>query len=141
MPGSRPITMLSFPITMVLAEKIATAASRGIANTRWRDFADIFAIVRSNDIDGSTMHESLRVVAEHRKIELRPLAELLTGFAVQAQRQWTLWLGRHSLDDQLPASFDDVLDRVAGFADPVMSEQAIDQDWSPALGWQPQEVD
>lgn len=141
MPGSRPITILSFPITMVLAEKIATAASRGTANTRWRDFADIFAIVRSNDIDGSTMHESLRVVAEHRKIELRSLAELLTGFAVQAQRQWTLWLGRHSLDDQLPASFDDVLDGVAGFADPVMTEQAIDQVWSPALGWQPQEVD
>lgn len=40
-PGSRPITILSFPITMVLAEKIATAASRGTANTRWRDFADI----------------------------------------------------------------------------------------------------
>ena len=80
------------------------------------------------------MHESLHVVAEHRKIELSPLAELLTGFAVQAQRQWTLWLGRHSLDDQLPANFDDVLDRVAGFADPVMTQQAIDQVWYPAFG-------
>lgn len=141
MPGARPITILSFPITMVLAEKIATAASRGTANTRWRDFADILAIVQSNDIDGSTMHESLRVVSEHRKIELRPLAEVLAGFADQAQRQWTLWLGRHSLDDQLPARFDNVLDRVAEFADPVMIDQPIDQGWSPALGWKPQEVD
>lgn len=81
LPGARPITILSFPITMVLAEKIATAASRGTANTRWRDFADILAVTRSNNIDGSTMHESLRVVAEHRKIELRPLAEVLRGFA------------------------------------------------------------
>lgn len=136
MPGSRPITILSFPITMVLAEKIATAASRETANTRWRDFADILAIVQSNDIDGSTMHESLRVVTEHRKIELRPLTELLAGFADQGQRQWALWLDRHSLGYQLPARFDDVLDRVAGFADPVMMEQAIDQTWSPASGWQ-----
>jgi hypothetical protein len=137
MPGSRPITILSFPITMVLAEKIATAASRGTANTRWRDFADILSIARSNDIDGSTMHESLRVVAEHRKIELRPLAELLTGFADQAQTQWTLWLRRQALEDQFPDSFDAVVDRVAAFADPVMSEKVSDQTWSPTAGWRP----
>jgi len=39
MPGLPHITLLSFPITMVLAEKIVTAVSRGTANTRWRDFA------------------------------------------------------------------------------------------------------
>lgn len=135
-PGTQPITILSFPITMVLAEKIATAASRGTANTRWRDFADIFAIVGSNNINGSTMHESLHVVAEHRKIEIRPLAEVLAGFADRAQTQWTVWLDRHSLDDRLPQDFADVLDRVAQFADPVMREQSSGQTWSPISGWQ-----
>jgi nucleotidyltransferase AbiEii toxin of type IV toxin-antitoxin system len=138
LPGSDPITILSFPITMVLAEKIATAASRGIANTRWRDFADILSIAQSNEIDGSTMYESLRVVAEHRKIELRPLAEILTGFSAQAQPQWVLWLGRQSLEDQLPDSFDDVLDRVAAFADPAILNKATGQNWSPVSGWQHQ---
>jgi hypothetical protein len=136
MPGSHPITILSFPITMVLAEKIATAASRGTANTRWRDFADILAIVRSNDIDGSTMHESLRVVAEHRKIELRPLAETLTGFGDHAQTRWALWLGRQSLEEQLPGGFEAVLDRVAAFADPVIVNRVTGQVWSPTPGWQ-----
>ncbi len=138
MPGSRPITILSFPITMVLAEKIATAASRGTANTRWRDFADILAIVRSNDIHGSTMHESLHVVAEHRRIELRPLAQVLTGFADQAQTQWALWLGRQSLEDQFPDSFEAVLGHVAAFADPAILDKVTDQTWSPTSGWQPQ---
>jgi hypothetical protein len=135
-PGSDPITILSFPITMVLAEKIATAASRGIANTRWRDFADILAIVRSNDIDGLTMHESLRVVAEHRKMKLRPLAETLTGFADHAQPQWAVWLRRQSLEEQLPDGFEAVLDRVTAFADPVISNKVTGQIWSPAPGWQ-----
>jgi hypothetical protein len=141
MPGSRPITILSFPITMVLAEKIATAASRGTANTRWRDFADILSITRSNDINGSTMHESMRVVAEHRSIKLRPLAEILTGFADQAKTQWTLWLGRHSLEDRFPDSFEAVIDRVAAFADPVILNKVTSQIWSPASGWQPQDSD
>lgn len=137
-PGSDPITILSFPITMVLAEKIATAASRGTANTRWRDFADIFSITRSNDIDGSTMHESLHVVAEHRRIKLRPLAEVLTGFADQAQTQWTLWLGRQSLENQFPDNFEAVLDRIASFADPVISDNVAGQAWSPTSGWHQQ---
>ncbi len=135
MPGSDPITILGFPITMVLAEKIATTASRGTANTRWRDFADILAIVRSNDIDGSTMHGSLRVVAEYREIELRPLAETLTGFGDHVQARWALWLGRQSLGDQLPGGFDTVVDHIATFADPVISEEAINKSWSPSLGW------
>lgn len=138
LPGVRSITILSFPITMVLAEKIATAASRGTANTRWRDFADIFAVTRSNDIDGSTMYESLRVVAEHRKIEPRPLAEVLRGFADQAQTQWTLWLDRQSLRDQFPDSFNDVIDRVTAFADPVILNNVAGQAWSPTSGWHQQ---
>lgn len=140
-PGLPPITILSFPITMVLAEKIATAASRGTANTRWRDFVDILAITQSNDISGSTMHESLRVVAAHRKIKLRPLAELLTGLADQAQTQWALWLRKQSLEARFPDSFETVLGHVAAFADPAMSQKVIDQIWSPASGWQAQSAD
>jgi len=131
----------SHPITMVLAEKIATAASRGTASTRWRDFADILAIVRSNDIDGSTMNESLRVVAEHHRIELRPLAETLTGFGDHAQTRWALWLGRQSLENHLPDIFNTVVDHIATFADPVISEKAIDKAWSPTSGWRPPEAE
>lgn len=34
-----------YPDHMVLAEKIVTAVDRGSANTRWRDFVDIAAII------------------------------------------------------------------------------------------------
>ena len=86
------------------------------------------------------MYESLRVVAEHRKIELHPLAEVLTGFADQAQTQWMLWLRRQSLEDQFPDSFEAVLDRVAAFADPVILNEATGHIWSPTSGWRPKGV-
>lgn len=38
------IAMLGYPIVRVLAEKLVTAAQRGMANTRWRDFADIYSL-------------------------------------------------------------------------------------------------
>lgn len=35
-----------YPLEMVLAEKIVTALSRGTANTRWRDFLDLYVLIR-----------------------------------------------------------------------------------------------
>lgn len=140
-PGGRPIVITSFPITMVLAEKIVTTVSRGVANTRWRDFADIVSIVLSRSIDGTAMYKSLHVVAEHRNIELRPLADVLAGFAQQAQGQWIRWLVRQRLEDQFPDDFGIVLHHVATFADPAMSNHVIGRTWSPTDHWKVQNLD
>jgi hypothetical protein len=45
--GGDPITVKGYPLHMVHAEKIVTAVQRGVANTRWRDFGDIWALSRS----------------------------------------------------------------------------------------------
>ncbi|HRN29494.1 MAG TPA: nucleotidyl transferase AbiEii/AbiGii toxin family protein, partial [Terrimesophilobacter sp.] len=49
--GLPPVTLLGYPLTMVLAEKVVTAIDRGIANTRWRDFADVYALTRLHPVD------------------------------------------------------------------------------------------
>lgn len=38
------VTVLGYPLTMVLAEKLVTAIERGTANTRWRDYADVYLL-------------------------------------------------------------------------------------------------
>jgi len=38
------ISVLGYPMVMVLAEKFVTAVQRGTANTRWRDGADIYLL-------------------------------------------------------------------------------------------------
>jgi len=66
-PEDGVLVLLSFPLTMMLAEKTVTAIARGSANTRWRDFSDILAITRSNTIEGSEAHASILAdVARHR---------------------------------------------------------------------------
>lgn len=40
--GGDPIRIQGYPLHMVHAEKIVTAVQRGVANTRWRDFGDIW---------------------------------------------------------------------------------------------------
>jgi hypothetical protein len=36
------LVLRGYPLPMVLAEKIVTAVQRGTANTRWRDYADLY---------------------------------------------------------------------------------------------------
>jgi hypothetical protein len=43
-----PIRLNGYPLHMVHAEKIVTAYQRGIASTRWRDFADIYLLATTH---------------------------------------------------------------------------------------------
>lgn len=53
--GLPPLTLLGYPLTMVLAEKIVTAIDRGIVNTRWRDFADVYTLSRLHPVDAAEL--------------------------------------------------------------------------------------
>ena len=54
LPALRPdmpaVTVLGYPIETVLAEKIVTALDLGAANTRVRDYADIYTITGAHDL-------------------------------------------------------------------------------------------
>lgn len=76
-----PIVLRGYPMAMVHAEKIVTALSRGTANTRWRDFGDIYALAGRHGIDGDELISALETVAGHRAVDLRPLAQVLAATA------------------------------------------------------------
>lgn len=124
------LTVRGYPLEMVLAEKIVTAIARGTANTRWRDFLDIYILARQHSISGETLHQSLRRVADHRDIALEPLATALAGYAEIAQQKWLAWLKKQQLDATVPHEFAAVLDTVIGFADPALAAN-ITGTWNP----------
>jgi predicted nucleotidyltransferase component of viral defense system len=49
------IVVRGYALEMVLAEKIVTALERGTANTRWRDFVDIYVLTERYAINGQTL--------------------------------------------------------------------------------------
>jgi len=125
------ITLTGYPLSMVYAEKITTALQRGTANTRWRDFADIYLLSRRHPINGNELQQALSTVGAYRQIELAPLTNTLDGFAALAQTRWTTWRRKQLLDTRLPPSFADVLTAIAAFADPPLAGAATDRHWAP----------
>lgn len=127
------IEMLGYPIPMVLAEKIVTAAQRGITSTRWRDFADMYLLTGQHPLVAADVRAAISSVANYRRSEVGDLRVTLDGYAAVGQSRWLAWRSKQSLDDRLPARFADVLEPVLTFADGIRDIARVpDQgSWSP----------
>ena len=123
------------PLEMVLAEKIVTALARGTVNTRWRDFVDIYVLVRRHAVNAPTLRESIQRVAQYRGINVTPLGPTLAGYADFAQSRWVAWLRKQRLEGVVPAEFSSVLGVVISFADAViLGADAARASWDPVRG-------
>ena len=60
------ISLWGYNIETVLAEKTETILSRGITNTRPRDFYDIYILVKRQQYDVAVFRHALQATAEHR---------------------------------------------------------------------------
>ncbi|MHC4516756.1 MAG: nucleotidyl transferase AbiEii/AbiGii toxin family protein [Planctomycetota bacterium] len=137
--GGEPLAVTGYPMSMVLAEKIVTAIQRGSANTRWRDFADVYVLSRCHPLEAADLTQALQTVAEHRLVALQPLRGLLSDFATPAQPRWAAWRRRLQLEDQLQASFMSLLEDLFDFVDPLLTSEGVgvDATWNPvAATWE-----
>ncbi|MBO4706613.1 MAG: nucleotidyl transferase AbiEii/AbiGii toxin family protein [Spirochaetaceae bacterium] len=60
------IPIRSYPIETVLAEKLETIITRGILNTRPRDFYDVFVLTKTQNYNKETLKKALFATASHR---------------------------------------------------------------------------
>ena len=125
------LVVRGYPLEMVFAEKIITALARGTANTRWRDFLDLYVLIRRHGVEARTLRASMQSVAQYRGIPLSPLESTLIGFPEIAQNRWLAWLRKQRLESAAPEDFATVLDLVVSFADPVLSDAQTMTSWNP----------
>ena len=127
--GGEAIELRGYPIHMVHAEKIVTAIQRGTANTRWRDFGDIWSLSRHHAVTADDLGQAIAEVARHRNASIRMLGEVLEGYAELGQARWLGWRHR-SNSDHLPEQFGSVLVAVIDFADPVLTGRVAGTAWN-----------
>jgi hypothetical protein len=134
--GGTPIRLSGYPMHMIHAEKIVTAVQRGTANTRWRDFGDIWTLSRRHPVEGPDLQRAILEVGQARGAVLAPLTDVLDGYAELAQARWVAWR-RRAVTDDIPEQFSDVLEGVIRFAEPPILGQVGSLKWVPESGmWQ-----
>ena len=112
----------TYPVYTVVAEKFEAMVKLGIANTRMKDFHDIWFVARRFEFDGPTLRKAIDGTFARRQTNLPPLPEALTdAFAddPSKQVQWAAFLRRNGLTG-LPERFSEVVDVLRTFFEPVL---------------------
>jgi predicted nucleotidyltransferase component of viral defense system len=88
----RSIPLKSYNIETSLAEKLETIIARGVANTRMRDFYDIFLVIQQGRYDAAVVKAALAATSKARNTDSRiaGLRKILRTLETDAiiQMQW-----------------------------------------------------
>ena len=121
LPSGSSVRLRGYPVATVLAEKLVTAVTLGAANTRARDYADLWTLTGIHDLDADQVHQAITATARYREAVLTTLTEATTGLIeAQAGRYDAYRQALGNEGDHLPASFATVVGDIRSFADPVL---------------------
>lgn len=129
-PGYPAVNLLGYPVETVLAEKACTAIALGEANTRVRDYVDLYTLTGRYPLDHTAMRAALSATAGYRGVDLVPLSEVigdLSGLRQLSYRTFRERLGRDG--SHLPDTFSEVVAATTVFADSLIRER--DAAWDP----------
>lgn len=119
--------MLGYTPETVVAEKLQAMVALDMANTRLKDFLDIWVLAQGRDFDGAVLAEAIRATFERRRTptpETTPIA-LTPAFhsAAAKQAQWTAYVRKARVQGDVP-TFDEVAEHIASFVMPLLRAAA-----------------
>ena len=131
-PGQPDVSVWGYPIETVLAEKTSTAISLGEANTRVRDYADLYTLTGRHMLPYTPMRAALDATAGHRGVALVPLSDAVGELPTLRQPAYRAFRQRLGNDGaHLPADFAEVVSDVVVFVDPLATGEAAGTRWEP----------
>jgi hypothetical protein len=134
--------ILAYPPETVIAEKFEAMVRFGEADSRLKDFNDIWAIMKTFEFDMSTLVQAITGTFNRRETVIPneiPFA-LTAEFAALAEKQkmWSAFLRRNP-PAMLPPEFDALLADLRRFLGPVLTAAAVPDNargkWDPIRGW------
>lgn len=134
----RPV-VLAYPLETVIAEKLHAMVQFGFANTRVKDYFDIWMLSRLHEFEGEALTVAVRETFDVQEREIPEEIDGLTReFAEDAEDMWKAFLKR--IDARSNVSFPQVVAELSKMLQPV-SEAARQGEilmgtWRPGGDWQ-----
>jgi len=126
----------AYPVETVVAEKFQALVSLGMANSRLKDFYDLWSIAQTFELERASLATAVRQTFARRETAL-PL-EKPTGFseayAETWDGQWRAFLTRERMA-AAPAQLATVIADLERFLLPLTEDAEGDWRWRPREGW------
>ena len=129
----------TYPMATTIAEKAEVMVTRGIINSRMKDFYDVWLLSELFDHDFSTLRQAVLNTFERRQIPFpATIPEAFTvSFAESATKriQWDAFCRKSKLQET-PESFESVVTRMRDFLSPVFFPPVnAPVQWLARKGW------
>jgi predicted nucleotidyltransferase component of viral defense system len=131
-----PPHLRAYPVETVVAEKFEALVTLGIANSRLKDFYDLWLIAETFDLDRSVLETAVRNTFDRRQTALpgeTPLG-LSDAYAETWGHQWRTFLGRERMA-AAPQGLAMVVADLRRFLLPLTETTDGDWRWMPKAGW------
>ena len=133
----------AYPRETAIAEKYQAMVQLGIANSRMKDFFDIWVMAQEFSFTGERLSEAIKATFQRRRtpVSASPPLALCPDFGEDATKklQWQAFTTRSGVADVVPG-LDAIVRDLARFLMPpsqaVAEGDAFSQQWEPAGPWQ-----
>lgn len=112
----------TYPAYTVVAEKFEAMVKLGTANTRMKDFHDVWFLAQRFEFDGPTLRKAIVATFARRRTLLPPAPEPFTDVFANdptKQAQWSAFLRRNGLTE-ITNQFSEVVAVLRKFIEPVL---------------------
>jgi hypothetical protein len=137
--------LLAYPRETVVSEKLEAMVKLGIANSRMKDFHDLYCLSGTFKFDGKALTEAVQATFRQRGTAL-PRGGVPFAFSpefyedINKIKQWKAFCNKNRQYVR-QTDFRNIIARLASFLVPVIKsarqERVLGSTWSPAHGWQP----
>jgi Nucleotidyl transferase AbiEii toxin, Type IV TA system len=138
--GGDIIELLAYPVETAIAEKLRAMVELGSANSRMKDFYDVWMCSTHLDFNANTLVNSIDATFKNRQTPL-PAGEfeaLTPEFARAHRIQWNAFVKKIG-EDHLAEIFVTVVEDLKNFAMPVLSlltrREKLTRTWKAGIGW------
>ncbi|MHB1342044.1 MAG: nucleotidyl transferase AbiEii/AbiGii toxin family protein [Coriobacteriia bacterium] len=136
--------ILAYQPATAVAEKFETMISKGLLNSRVKDYYDIWMLSQSVAFDGAEIADAIAATFNRRGTEIPAARPAVLGDAYalrpEATAQWTAFVNRLGAGgieapDSLAAAVDAIAEFVLPPAEAATAGESFTRTWAPGRGW------
>lgn len=131
-----------YPPESIISEKFYAIVRFADANSRWKDYYDIYLLSETFEFENRSMANAIRATFENRPVELNDTIPpgLRESFAVSKQGEWNLFLEKGKFTDDAIKDLKAVVKRIWQFLDYPLREvlegkELPSKRWMRGNGW------
>lgn len=138
--GGDTIELLAYPVETAIAEKLQAMVALGNANSRMKDFYDVWICSIHLDLNGKTLLKAIDATFKNRQtsVPVEDFEALPPGFIRAHRIQWNAFVNKMG-EGHLADSFGKVVKYLRKFAMPALhaltSGEKFTQKWKAGTGW------